>query len=129
MPYIQLDLGMTSTGWGQVVEWSVCPLRGVGMVCVSTQGGGQGLCVPLLGAHMALRKLSYSLNGLPSDLRHDGTLSPKVLIAQAQEVVDDKGCGKSRAEYPGQQSAHSQRSSKPRAEPQRHSTLQSSNDI
>lgn len=42
---------------------------------------------------MGLRNLSYSLNGLPSDLRHDGTLSPKVLIAQAEEVVDDKGCG------------------------------------
>lgn len=46
-------------------------------------------------AHMGLRKLSYSLNGLPSDLRHDGTLSPEVLIAQAQEVIDDKGCEKS----------------------------------
>jgi hypothetical protein len=44
---------------------------------------------------MGLRKLSYSLNGLPSDLRHDGTLSPEVLIAQAQEVIDDKGCEKS----------------------------------
>lgn len=40
--------------------------------------------------------LLYLLNGLPPDLRHDGTLSPKVLIAQAQEVIDDKGCGKSR---------------------------------
>lgn len=40
--------------------------------------------------------LLYLLNGLPPDLRHDGTLSPKVLIAQAQEVIDDKGCGESR---------------------------------
>lgn len=46
---------------------------------------------------------SYSLDGLPSDLRHDSTLSPKVLIAQAQEVIDDKGCEKSRAEHSGQQ--------------------------
>lgn len=46
---------------------------------------------------------SYSLDGLPSDLGHDGALSPKVLIAQAQEVIDDKGCEKSRAEHLGQQ--------------------------
>ena len=42
-----------------------------------------------------LRGTSYSLNGLPSDLGHDGTFSPKVFIAQAQEIVDDQGCEKS----------------------------------
>lgn len=65
-----------------------------------TQGVGWSVYPPmgwarLRGAHVGLRKLSYSLNGLPSDLRHDGTLSPEVLIAQAQEVIDDKGCEKS----------------------------------
>lgn len=73
-----------SGGWA----CSVCPSRGARSVCPPSRLGG---------VHMGLRNLSYSLNGLPSDLRHDGTLSPKVLIAQAQEVVDDKGCGKSRA--------------------------------
>lgn len=34
----------------------------------------------------------YSLDGLPSDLRHDGTFSPKVFVAQAQEIIDDQGC-------------------------------------
>ena len=37
---------------------------------------------------------SDSLDGLPSDLRHDGTFSPEVFIAQAQEIIDDQGCGK-----------------------------------
>lgn len=36
----------------------------------------------------------YSLDGLPPDLGHDGTFSPEVLIAQAQEIVDDQGCEK-----------------------------------
>jgi hypothetical protein len=47
VPYIQLDLGMTSReGWGQGLGWSVCPPRGcVGMVYVSTQGVGEaGSC-------------------------------------------------------------------------------------
>lgn len=39
------------------------------------------------------REPVYSLNGLSSDLGHNGTFSAKVLIAQAQEVVDDQGCG------------------------------------
>jgi hypothetical protein len=34
----------------------------------------------------------HSLNGLPSDLGHDGTLSPEVLKGQAQEVVNHKCC-------------------------------------
>lgn len=63
---------------------------------------------------MQFTKLSYSLNGFPSDLRHDGTLAPKVLIAQAQEVIDDKGCEESRAKYPGQQITPSEHNSKGR---------------
>lgn len=36
------------------------------------------------------------LDGFPPDLGHDGALSPEVLVAQAEEVVDDKRCGETR---------------------------------
>lgn len=36
---------------------------------------------------------AHSLNGLPPDLCHDGALPSQVLVAQAEEVVDDERCG------------------------------------
>lgn len=35
------------------------------------------------------------LDWFPSDLCHDGAFSSKILITQAQEVVDNKGCRES----------------------------------
>lgn len=40
------------------------------------------------------------LDGLPADLRHDVALTSKVLVAQRQEVVDDKGCVETRTYSP-----------------------------
>lgn len=38
------------------------------------------------------KQTEYSLNRFPSDLRHDGALPPKVLIAETEEVVDYESC-------------------------------------
>lgn len=40
------------------------------------------------------RNRGDSLDGLPPDLSHDGALSAQVLVAETQEIVDDKGCRK-----------------------------------
>lgn len=66
--------------------------------------GREGLCVQLPPEQLGERQAqevgwragpqgaSYSLNGLPSDLRHDGALPAEVFVTQAQEIVDDQGC-------------------------------------